>query len=97
MNSEVTKRGNEKLKIYETVLSSPGMGEKCKIILQLSRQNILVLSRIIEGGLEADEKETNGDILMLLTREGMDEFRKVVDDILQKGELTNFYENLKSL
>ena len=97
MNSEVTKRGNEKLKIYETVLSSPGMGEKCKIILQLSRQNILVLSRIIEGGLEADEKETKGDILMLLTREGIDEFRKVVDDILQKGELTNFYENLKSL
>ena len=97
MNSEVTKQGNEKLKIYETVLSSPGMGEKCKIILQLSRQNILVLSRIIEGGLEADEKETKGDILMLLTREGIDEFRKVVDDILQKGELTNFYQNLKSL
>jgi len=57
----------------------------------------LVLSRIIERGLEADQKETKGDILMLLSREGIDEFRKVVDDILQKGELTNFYENLKSL
>ena len=57
----------------------------------------MVLSRIIERGLEADQKETKGDILMLLSREGLDEFRKVVDDILQKGELTNFYENLKSL
>jgi len=28
MNSEVTKQGNEKLKIYETVLSCPGVGEK---------------------------------------------------------------------
>ena len=57
----------------------------------------MVLSRIIERALEADQKETKGDILMLLSREGLDEFRKVVDDILQKGELTNFYENLKSL
>ena len=57
----------------------------------------MVLSRIIERGLEADQKETKGDILMLLSREGIDEFRKVVDDILQKGELTNFCENLKSL
>jgi len=76
---------------------SRGGWKKVKIILQLGRQNLLVLSRIIERGLEADQKETKGDILMLLSREGIDEFRKVVDDILQKGELTNFYENLKSL
>jgi hypothetical protein len=97
MKSEVLSQGNEKLKIYETVLSSPGMGEKCKIILQLSRQNILLLSRIIELGLEADKKEMNGDILMLLTEDGLEEFRKVVDEILCKGGLTDFYEKLKLL
>ncbi len=97
MNSEVMNMKNEKLKIYETVLSSPGMGEKCKIILQLSRQNILLLSRIIELGLEVDRKEMKGDILMLLSEEGLEEFRKVIDEILSKGGLTDFYEKLKSL
>jgi hypothetical protein len=31
MKSEVLSQGNEKLKIYETVLSSPGMGENVKL------------------------------------------------------------------
>lgn len=97
MKSEVMNLGNEKLKIYQTVLSSPGMGEKCKIILQLSRQNILLLSRIIESGLEADKKEMNDDILMLLTEEGLEELRKVLVEILSKGGLTDFYEKLKLL
>jgi hypothetical protein len=73
------------------------MSEKCKIILHLSRQNILLLSRIIELGLEADKKQMNGDILMLLTEEGIEEFRKVLAEILSKGGLTEFYEKLKSL
>ena len=97
MKSEVMNPGNDKLKIYETVLSSPGMGEKCKIILQLSRQNILLLSRIIELGIEVDKKEMNGDILMLLSKEGLEEFTKLIDEILNKGGLTDFYEKLKSL
>jgi hypothetical protein len=97
MKSEVMYPGNYKLKIYETVLSSPGMGEKCKIILQLSRQNILLLSRIIELGIEVDKKEMNGDILMLLSKEGLEEFTKLIDEILNKGGLTDFYEKLKSL
>jgi len=97
MKSEVMMAENEKLKIYETVLSSPGMSEKCKIILHLSRQNILLLSRIIELGLEADKKQMNVDLLMLLTEEGIEEFRKVLAEILSKGCLTEFYEKLKLL
>jgi len=97
MNNEVNDAGNEKLKIYETVLSSPGMGQRCKIILQLSRLNILLLTRIIEQGLAVDKKEMKGDILMLLSKEAVEEFRQVIDDILNKGGLSNFYEKLKSL
>lgn len=97
MNSAAMNQGNEKIKIYETVLSSPGISEKCKIILQLSRQNILLLSRIIEFGLEADKKDMKADILTLLSHEDFDEFRKIVDEILQKGGLTDFYQKLKML
>ena len=57
----------------------------------------MLLSRIIEVGLEADKKEMNGDILMLLTEEGLEELRKVLEEILNKGGLTDFYEKLKLL
>ena len=35
--------------------------------------------------LEADKKEMNGDILILLTEKGLEEFQKVIGEILQKG------------
>ena len=97
MNSGAVNRGTEKIKIYETVLSSPGFREKCKIVLQLSRQNILLLSRIIEFALEADKKDMKADILTLLSQEDLDEFRKIVIEVLQKGGLTDFYQKLKLL
>jgi acyl dehydratase len=46
-------------KIYETLLSIPGMNDKIKIDLRIPRKNVLFLSRIIERGLlqkENDEK-----------------------------------------
>ena len=36
----------EKLKIFETVLSSPGMVEKGKINLSLSRQNVILFKPV---------------------------------------------------
>jgi len=68
------------------------MGEKCKIILQLSRRNRLLLSTITELGLGLKE-----DVLMLLPKEGFDEFRKVGEEILAKGGFTDFYQKLKCL
>lgn len=97
MKSELVNPGNEKLRIFETVLSSPGMSEKCKILLQLSRQNILLLSRIIEFGLGADKREMEDDIIAHLPEDSMEELQNAVNEILQKGGLTEFYERLKSL
>jgi hypothetical protein len=37
-------------RIYETVLSIPGINENIKIALTISRKNILLLSRAIERG-----------------------------------------------
>ena len=48
MSNVTTSSNKEKSKIFETILSSPGMTEKCKIVLTISRQNILVLSRLIK-------------------------------------------------
>ena len=96
--SNVTTAGNkEKSKIFETVLSSPGMNEKCKIVLTISRQNILVLGRLIEAGFIADNSPFKDEIMTALSRESLDEFKTIHEEILKKGELTEFYECLKSL
>jgi hypothetical protein len=87
----------EKSKIFETVLSSPGMNETCKIVLILSRQNILLLSRLIETGLLTDQQNFKDEIIAVLQKESLEEFKTIHEEILRKGDLTEFYENLKSL
>jgi len=87
----------EKSKIFETVLSSPGMNEKCKIVLMLSRQNILLLSCLIEGGLLTDEQNFKDEIIAALPKESLEEFKTIHQEILRKSDLTDFYERLKTL
>ncbi len=87
----------EKSKIFETVLSSPGMGEKCKIILTLSRQNIILLSRLIEAGLLSKVNGFDDEIIGALPKESTEEMRTVHEEILKKAGLTDFYERLKLL
>ena len=87
----------EKSKIFETVLSSPGMNEKCKIVLMLSRQNILLLSRLIEAGLLTDEHAFDDEIIEALPKESFEEFKAIHEEILKKADLLEFYEKLKSI
>lgn len=42
---------NEVAKVFDTVLSIPGMSENVKIDLKISRKNVLLLSHFIEQGL----------------------------------------------
>ena len=88
---------NDKSKIFETILSSPGMNEKCKIVLTISRKNILVLGRLIEAGFIAENSPFKDEIMTALTKESLDEFKTIHEEILKKGELTDFYQRLKSL
>ena len=46
-------------KIYETVLSIPGMNDNVKISFSISRKNVLLLSKIIERGLSVKDPTTN--------------------------------------
>lgn len=87
----------EKSKIFETVLSSPGMNEKCKIVLMLSRQNILLLSRLIEAGLLTNEQPFDDEIVAALPKESLEEFKTIHEEILRKSDLTDFYERVKRL
>jgi hypothetical protein len=97
MSNVATIEQKEKSKIFETVLSSPGMTEKCKVVLMLSRQNILLLSRLIEAGLLTEKQKFVDEIISVLPKESFEEFKIIHQEILKKGDLTDFYERLKFL
>ena len=85
----------EKMKIYEAVLSSPGMEDNVKIDFRISRKNILLISRIIEHGLSVDENKD--EIFVQLPNENTEEIQKVREEMLRKGKLNEFDIKLKAL
>lgn len=87
----------EKSKVFETVLSSPGMRESCKVVFVASRQNILLLSRLIEAGLLSEKNNFDDEVLQALPEESKAEFKSIHEEILKKSGLTDFYERLKQL
>jgi hypothetical protein len=94
--STVNLSGKEKTKVYETIFSSPGLKDVCKANLQLKRLTILLLCRLIERGLSPDGIKEDA-LLQLLPKESQEELQNLMSDLLRKGELTDFYENLKML
>jgi hypothetical protein len=97
MSTAATPVSKEKSKIFETILSSPGMNEKCKLVMQVSRQNILLLARLIESGLLVKNQGFDDEIIAVLPMESQAAFKELHAEILSKGGLTEFYEKLKSL
>lgn len=83
-------------RVYETLLSIPGMNESVKIDLKLPRKQLLLLSKVIERGLTENGAETEPSILSLTSPETKSELQKVVEDLLSKGGLTEMNERLKS-
>ena len=97
MSSAATNSSKEKSLIFETLLSSPGMNEKCKIVFALSRQNILLFCRLIEAGLLSENGGFHDEVLNALSKDLLEEFRTVHEEILRKADLTEFYQKLKLL
>lgn len=94
MSNAVNK---EKAKVFETILSSPGMSEKCKVVLQVSRQHIILLGKLIENGLLSEKNELNDELITLLSKDAIEEFKVIHEELLKKAELTDFYQWLNSL
>lgn len=86
----------EKSKIYETLLSSPGMNDKCKITLHISRRSILLLTRIIESGLEGG-KENTDELIEMVSKDSKQELDQVIPELLIRSGLEDFYQKFKAL
>jgi hypothetical protein len=83
-------------KVFDTVLSIPGMNDNVKIQLSIPRKNVLLLSKVIERGLTIkDDSETN-NILDIAPKETVQELNAISDELLKKAGLIEMNEKLKT-
>jgi hypothetical protein len=88
---------NDLGRIYDTVLSIPGMNENVKLNLQTSRKNLLLLNKLIERGLNAKETdEKSVSILDIVSGETLKELAELSAELLNKAGLSELNEKLKT-
>lgn len=97
MSSGANEKLSNRTKIFETILSSPGMQESCKMVLNPTRQTILVLARIIETSMEKGEAKERDELISFLPEASLTELKSISEELLKKGGLVDFYEHLKEL
>ena len=73
------------------------MEENCKIILKMTRQNALLLSRLIEATLLDVKASFDDDFLSALPEGSVNDFKSIHEEILRKAGLSDFYDKLKSI
>ena len=86
---------NDVAKVFDTVLSIPGMSEVVKIDLKISRKNVLLLNHVIMRGLTL-ENDAPG-LLGSISKEGLSELRNVSEECLQKAGLVELNQKLTTL
>jgi len=88
---------NDVAKVYDTILSIPGMNETVKVDLRISRKNVLLLNSVIKRGLTTSPAEKSDGLLEGLPEETLKELEGIADDYLTKAGLTELSEKLKAL
>lgn len=86
---------NEVAKVFDTIMSIPGMSELVKIDLKISRKHVLLLSYFIEQGLlmEKDASTVMGSI----SEDGLSDLKNVSQECLKKAGLIELNEKLSAL
>lgn len=87
---------NDVAKVYDTILSIPGMSETVKIDLKISRKNVLLLNHVIERGLLLTTGTDDSDLLNSVPPESLGELKSLATDCLQKSGLTELSEKLSN-
>ena len=83
-------------KVFETILSIPGMNDNVKIQLSIPRKNVLLLSKVIERGLAGKENLDNDTILDIAPAETLEQLNSISEEILKKAGLIEMNEKLKT-
>lgn len=83
-------------KVFDTVLSIPGMNDNVKIQLSIPRKNVLLLSKVIERGLTVKDNAEENNVLDIAPKETLQELNAISDELLRKAGLIEMNEKLKS-
>ena len=86
---------NDVAKVFDTILSTPGMNEMVKIDLKKKKKNVLLLNHVIERGLTLENDATG--LLGSLSVEVMTELKKLSEECLQKAGLVELNQKLAIL
>jgi len=88
---------NDVTKIYDTILSIPGMNETVKVDMRISRENILILHNVINIGLTMKDNEKSSGLLENMPPESLQELKAIADEYLTKAGLIDLNNRLKDL
>jgi hypothetical protein len=88
---------NDVAKVFDTILSTPGMNEMVKIDLKISRKNVLLLNHVIERGLSVKEDDKSLSLLGSVPEESLQELKVLADECLQKAGLIELSEKIEAL
>jgi hypothetical protein len=92
-----TTATNDVSKFYEAMLSFPGMNQKIKVGMKISRTNVLLLKLIIEYGLMLKNGERFNEVLEVIPEETKKELAELSQELLNKADLLSLYEKLNTL
>lgn len=81
--------------VYETLLCSPGMSEAVKVDVKVSRKAVLLLSSLIEQGLEKQEK--GNELLSFVPSADKEELKQFAEECLKRAGLSELSQKIKGL
>jgi hypothetical protein len=84
-------------RVFETILSIPGMNENVKLQLSIPRKNVLILSKVIERGLACKEPSGDDIVLEMASKEMLEELNGIANELLEKAGLSAMNEKLNAL
>lgn len=87
---------NDAAKVFDTILSAPGMSENVKMELKISRKKALLLSSVITRGLSVKD-DGKPSLLDVVSGEELAELNAISEECLQKAGLTELNEKLQLL
>lgn len=88
---------NDVARVYDTILSTPGMNELVKIDLKISRKNVLLLNQVIRRGLSSKEEKEELHFLGSMAEENLQDLKALAGDCLLKAGLVELNEKLGTL
>ena len=86
---------NEVSRLFDTIMSIPGMNEVVKIDLKVSRKIVLLLNHVISKGIEL--KEDDGGLLSNVSEEALIDLKNLSEECLQKAGLVELNQKLTTL